>query len=67
MKTTLIAVTISFLSSNVFAADIIIKCGASVDVQKQSLTGPRSFAVTDDRISPIKTTNSAAKIIDLSD
>ena len=67
MKTTLIAVTISFLSSNVFAADIIIKCGASVDVQKQSLTGPRSFAVTDDHISPIKTTNSAAKIIDLSD
>ncbi|MFT4635310.1 MAG: imidazolonepropionase-like amidohydrolase [Arenicella sp.] len=67
MKKTLIAVIISFLNSNVFAADIIIKCGASVDVQKQSLTGPRSFAVTDGRISSIKTTNPSAKIIDLSD
>ncbi|MGK0374664.1 MAG: imidazolonepropionase-like amidohydrolase [Arenicella sp.] len=67
MKKSLIALAISLLGSNVLAADVVINCGATVDVEKQTLTGPRSFEVTDGRISSINATSSIVNTIDLSD
>ncbi|MFT6407597.1 MAG: imidazolonepropionase-like amidohydrolase [Arenicella sp.] len=72
MKKSLVALSISLLSSNLFAADVIVNCGATVDVEKQTLSGPRSFEITDGRISAINGTgsmglDSSAKIVDLSD
>lgn len=69
MKKTLIALHLSLglLSSNAYAADVIVNCGATVDVEKQTLTGPRSFEITDGRISAVNGSSAATKTIDLSD
>lgn len=69
MKKTLIALHLSLglLSSNAYAADVIVNCGATVDVEKQTLTGPRSFEITDGRISAVSGSSTATKTIDLSD
>ncbi len=71
MKKTLIAsaalLSLSLVAKSAFAADVIVKCGATVDVEKQRLTGPRSFSITDGRISAIDSTAQAESIVDLSD
>ncbi len=67
MKKSLIAVTFSLLCSNATAADVMVNCGATIDVQKQTLTGPRSFEITNGRVSAIDGPSSAKETIDLSD
>jgi imidazolonepropionase-like amidohydrolase len=72
MKKILIAVSLGLLNCTVFAADVVVNCGATVDVETQSLSGPRSFEITNGRISAINdpsTSNetSASKVIDLTD
>lgn len=67
MKKSLIAITFSLLCSNAIAADVMVNCGATIDVQKQTLTGPRSFEITDGRVSAINGTSSAKETIDLSE
>ena len=68
MKKTFIALSISLISSTAFAADVLVKCGATIDVEKQRLTGPRSFLIDGDRIAEIDTANAApSEIVDLSD
>jgi imidazolonepropionase-like amidohydrolase len=53
-------------SLNTYAADIIVKCGATVDVTAKKLTGPRDFVVSGQRISSFDASDGAT-IIDLSD
>ena len=71
MKKTLIAsvalLSLGLTANSAFASDVIVKCGATVDVEKQRLTGPRSFSIIDGRISAIDSTAQAESIVDLSD
>jgi len=67
MKKTLIVLSLTFITSNVLAAEVVVNCGATIDVEKQTLTGPRSFEITGDRVSSIDSSAPAAKVIDLSD
>ncbi len=69
MKKTLIALhfSLGLISSNAYAADVIVNCGATVDVEKQTITGPRRFEITDGRISAVNGSSTATKTIDLSD
>ena len=67
MKKTLITLSLGLITNHSLAADVVINCGATVDVEKQSLTGPRSFEVTDGRITGINNATSAAEVVDLSD
>lgn len=67
MKKTIITLSISLLCSTAFAADVVVNCGATVDVEKQTLTGPRSFEITNGRISAINGSSPAKQTIDLSD
>jgi len=54
-------------TSNTLAADVVVNCGATIDVEKQRLTGPRSFEITNGRISALSNTGSASTVIDLDD
>ncbi len=67
MKNTLIALSLSLLTANAHAADVLVNCGATVDVETQKLTGPRSFEITNGRISAINGSATAETVIDLSD
>ena len=73
MKKNLITLSVSLstslilISNTASAADVMIKCGATIDVETQSLTGPRSFNVIDGRISAIDSADSNLTTIDLSD
>lgn len=48
------------------AASTVVNCGATIDVIAKKLTGPKSFVISDQRISS-NTMSDAAKVIDLSD
>jgi len=67
MKKTLAALSLCLITSNTLAADVVINCGATIDVEKQRLTGPRSFEITNGRISALSNTGSASTVIDLDD
>jgi len=71
MKKTLIAsltlASLGLFANNALAADVLVKCGATVDVEAQRLTGPRNFNITDGRISSIGSATQAKSVIDLSD
>ncbi len=67
MKNTLIALGLGLLSAPAIAGDVVVNCGATVDVEKQVLTGPRSFIITDGRISAIDSASTVKQTIDLSD
>jgi len=67
MKKTLAALSLCLITSNTLAADVVVNCGATIDVEKQRLTGPRSFEITNGRISALSNTGSASTVIDLDD
>ena len=50
-------------------SEIVVNCGATIDVQGKKITGPKSIAITGDRITSLDSSasSSASKIIDLSD
>lgn len=53
---------------NAFATDTIVNCGATIDVEKERLTGPKSYTISEGRIRGIDAVGSeAADVIDLSD
>ena len=64
----LIALSSTALSSTpAFATDIIVNCGATIDVDSKELTGPRSFTISGSRISAVdNVASNAANVIDLS-
>jgi imidazolonepropionase-like amidohydrolase len=67
MKKTLLCLTLALVSTTSYATDIIVNCGATIDVKSKELTGPRSYPITRDRISSIDNVASvAANVIDLS-
>ncbi len=59
--------SLGLTANKAFATDVVVNCGATVDVEQQRLTGPRSFSITDGRISAIDSTAQANSIVDLSD
>jgi len=66
MKNILSAVALSFICLSANAADMIVKCGATVDVVNKSLTGPKSFTISGQKISD-ESVALEAEIIDLGD
>ena len=68
MKKTIIALSLGLVCNTALADNVLLKCGATVDVEKQRLTGPRSFLVDGDRIAEVDAqSNVASNIVDLSD
>ena len=66
MKNTIIALGLCISASSVYAADTLVKCGATIDVETERLTGPREFYIRQGRISDDSVDN-VEKTIDLSD
>lgn len=66
MKKVLIVMTLSFACLSAHATDTIVNCGATIDVVNKELTGPRSFIISEQRLSA-EPANADAQIIDLSD
>lgn len=71
MKKTLIAsaalIGLNLAANSAFASDVMVKCGATIDVEQQRLTGPRSFSITNGRISAIDSAVQTKSVVDLSD
>ena len=72
MNKTLFHTFVTFLcctaANPLVAAEAVVSCGATIDVQSKELTGPKIFTVSQGRISAIgSASNSSAKVIDLSD
>jgi len=71
MKKSIIAlslgVSLGLITSHAQATDIVVNCGATVDVEKQILTGPRSFEITDGRITAVDSAATGAQAVDLTD
>jgi len=54
-------------AAETLALETIVKCGATIDVDKKVLTGPKTFSISDGRISAKSTATANAEVIDLSD
>ncbi len=72
MKKTLIALGLclscSLSPNTLFAANVVLKCGASIDVDAERLTGPRTYYISDGRIADnLESAAAASQTIDLSD
>ena len=56
---------LSFSFSNAHAGNTVLKCGATIDVESKSLTGPREIVISGSRISSELDSQSHARVIDL--
>lgn len=67
MKKILLCLALTVAAYNALAADIIVNCGATIDVDSKKLSGPKSYTISDGRISAIDNiASTAANVINLS-
>lgn len=66
MSRFLLSFIVLLLSTSSFATNTVVNCGATIDVVAKKLTGPKSFVISEQRISAESAAGSAT-VIDLSD